>query len=200
MSAHVSYVAVAREVLAKRLSEGLTVTTQDDLMEALSVLPEEKPRVYAAICHLKRRGELAAEGKGFRYLPEAAPEMSTDRIYRVIRAYKGGFTVPDIASLSEINPDRVRNVIGALVNAGYLKEAGKRGASKIWMATKLCRDTSTPPRFSYAHGTFIPEKRAMARLVDIFLSAADLAGERTAENIREQLDILNRRFGLKDFQ
>jgi len=197
MTAHVSYVVMAREVLSKRLSEGFTVTTQDELMEALSVLPEEKRRVFEAIRQLKRRGELMAEGKGFRYLPEASPEPLSDRIYRVIRAHNGGFTASDISSIAEINPARVRNFIESLAATGYLKAAGRQGQTKIWMATQLCRETPKPPRLNYSQGSFVLERRAVARLVDIFLSAADLAGERTAENIREQLEILNRRFGVK---
>ena len=41
------------------------------------------------------------------------------------------------------------------------------------------------------------ERRAVAKLVEIFMSAADLGGSRTAESIREQLDVLNNRFGQK---
>lgn len=197
MSAHVSYVTAAREVLARRLADGQLLTTQDQLMEALSVLPEEKRRVYEAIRQLKRRGELVAEGNGFRYLPEASPEPLSDRIYRVIRAHNGGFTANDISSTAEINPARVRNFIESLAASGYLKEVGRQGQAKIWMATQLCRDTPKPPRLNYSQGTFIMERRAVAALVDIFMSAADLAGSRTAESIREQLDILYRRFGVK---
>ena len=197
MSTHVSYVTLARSVLAQRLSEGQSVTTQDELMEALSVLPEERRRVYEAIRQLKRRGELTAEGNGFRYLPEAAPEPLSDRIYRVIRAFKGGFTVDQISSTAEVKPDRVRNVIAMLVGAGYLTESGKKGQSKAWLAAPKCRNTPTPPRLNYAQGEFMQERRAVAKLVEIFMSAADLGGPRTAESIREHLDVLYNRFGQK---
>lgn len=197
MSTYTSYVTMARSILARRLSEGQPLTTQDELMEALSVLPEEKRRVYEAIRQLKRRGELVAEGTGFRYLPEAAPEMLSDRVYRVIRAFKGGFTVEQISTTAEVNPDRVRNLLEPLAVAGYLTEAGKKGSFKVWMATQKCRDTPTPPRLNFGQGTFMQERRAVAKLVEIFMSAADLSGSRTAASIQEQLDILNRRFGEK---
>ncbi len=197
MSTPKSYVAMARAVLAGRLSEGFPLTTQEELMAALSVLPEEKRHVYRAVSQLKRRGELAVEGKGFRYLPEAAPEPLADRIYRVIRASKGGFTVTQISSIAEINPKRVHNVIMTLAGAGYLKETGKEGKSKVWLATQKCRDTPSPPRLSFGQGAFMQERRAVAKLVEIFMSAADLSGPTTAKNVREQLDILNRRFAEK---
>lgn len=197
MSMHISYVTMARSILARRLSEGQSLTTQDELLEAMSVLPEEKRRVYEAIRQLKRRGELVAEGSGFRYMPEAAPESLSDRIYRVIRAFGGGFSVEQISTTSEVNPDRVRNVIEALAGAEYVAEAGKNGKIKIWLATQKCRDTPTPPRLNYSQSTFMRERLAVAKLVEIFLIATDIGGPRMTASIREQLDILNRRFGQK---
>lgn len=199
MSAPVSYTSLIREFLAGRLAQGQPFTTRAQIIDALSVLPEEWPRAYSAIRKLKRRGELLTEGQGFRYLPEQAPaEPMSDRIYRVVRAQKGSFTSAHISTLAEVNIERVRNIIDALAAAGYLQEAGRYEKAKVWLATPLCRNTPKPPNINRpGHGGFGLERLAVARLVDIFLNSADLSGSRLADSIREQLNILNRRFGVK---
>ncbi len=197
MIKEISYVGMVRNILSERLAEGRAVSTQKDILEALSVLPEEKGRVYEAIRQLKRRGEVRVEDNGLRYQPEEAPDHFSDRIYRVIRAFKGGFTVEQIASTAELKPERVRNVIGVLAGAGYLTVAGKNGSSRVWQVTQKCRDSPAPPRLKFSQGAFMQERRAVAKLTEIFLSATDLSGSRTSEIIREQLEILNRRFARK---
>lgn len=105
----------------------------------------------------------------------------------------------EIASIAESNPDRTRSIIETLTENAYLNETGRRnGLLKIWVATQKCRDTPTPPRLYFGQGAFAQERRAVARLVEVFMSDADLSGARTAESIREQLDVLNRRFAKKE--
>ena len=133
-----------------------------------------------------------------RCRPPEAAQVIINQVYRVIRACQDSFSVAEIASLAECNLSKTREVILFLEKQGYIKEDGRQRKASLWRLTPLGRGSPMAPEKSGNGKGFVDERRAVTSLVEIFISGEELKAPRTVAIIREQLEILNRRFGVKE--
>lgn len=161
-------------------------------LQAVKARPEFS---RTALGWLKRTKEVTTRADGkLEYHPKSGPEAQVRRIYRAVRAYKGPFTVHDIATVAEVSGFAAGRALKALIFKGYLRRLGGRGRERIYALTSLGRETPNPPPVIYRPIDFAEEKQAAARLAEIFLTA-DLSTDAAAQAILKQLEIIGRRFG-----
>jgi len=195
MSALVNSVESLRGLLAELNAEGETLIRRERLAELWEArdLGETK-RLTEAMKNLRRRGELKTEEGGLRYYPQPKPEPGYARIYRALRASAGPISLGELSRLAECQMQRTGKAIRSLQASGYIAEAGRgKSGQRLWLATARCRNQPEPPALDYSEVDFALERRAVSRLVEI-LMVGDPKRATAIQAIREQLDILTRRF------
>lgn len=126
---------------------------------------------------------------------KSAAQEITDRIYRVIRACPDSFSINEVASLAECGISKTRDTLWLFERLGYVREVGRQGYVKMWRLTPLGRNSTTAPEIPKNREDFTEERRALARVVEIFM-VRELSHWRVVEMVKAQLEILNRRFGV----
>ena len=196
MSAVVNSVETLRGLLAEFNAEGDMFIRRERLAEIWESRDLGEPRrLTEAIKNLRRRGELKSEEGGLRYYPQPKPEPGYARIYRALRASAGPLSLDELSRLAECQIKRTGKAIRSLAASGYIAEAGRvKSGQRLWLATARCRNQPEPPALDYSDVDFALERRAVSRLVEV-LMVGDPKRASAIQAIREQLNVLNRRFG-----
>lgn len=193
--------AAMKDLTAEKPDQDWPFNREDLKIKLMVDAGEDTRRVNSVLRLMVKRGEVIAdtEGGGYRYIPEAAPPATLEdqwtRVYRAARVAKGAFEINHIAKVAAITPARARNTLESLRTAGYV-EGFRENDIIYYQATRLMRETpevSLGPRWEKKRQ--ISAGAALAELNRIFLTL-DLAAPAVREQVKDQLKILNRRFGV----
>jgi len=163
-----------RKVLCELSENGKKEVSTSMILDALGLTESgERDVTRRQLVHLVRRNEAIRVKPGlFRYNPAAAPKRSGEgyiRVWRAIRAQRGGFTFKDIALITRYSYSFVVKYSKYLLEQGLIERFGKKGPNmqfRITQKGRETRETPFPPRG--IKDPFEKEKKLVLGLVRIF--------------------------------
>lgn len=162
---------------ARTLSAAHESVTTPMLYQALGVSKDdqtERSRIRRRCNQLVQSGEMTRLDQGiYRYNKDAASarvgELVT-RMWRAMTSTSSGFSVQDVARISGACLSHASKYISYLADAGYVRQHGKHGNSRLYRGTGKMRETlraPMPPRT--LSDPFADERKHVHELVGLFL-------------------------------